>query len=148
MAKNGKVKIPKKVAGVKVPKMLRKSPIAALVDSPLGREILADAIVAAATAAAAALVKHRPSARQMADAGEAVVDAGSDAAAATRDTVQNAAGAVAGLVTEAAQQFLPTSLGGKDDEPKRRKKDQRYPHLADQDRKGKKDKNRTKPSKH
>ena len=147
MAKSGKSKLPKKVAGVKVPKTLRKNALVTLFDSPIGREILADAIVAAATAAAAALVKHRPSARQLANAGEAVVDAGADAASATRDSVQGAAGAVANLVTEVAQHVLPSSMTGAEDEDRGRGKARRYAHLADEDRKGKKDK-RSKPSKH
>jgi hypothetical protein len=155
MAKKGKGKgkLPKTAAGMKVPKALRKSPLATLFDSELGRQILADAIVAAAGAAAAALVKHRPSAQQVAGAGKAVADAG----VATQDNVQNAAGAVAHLVTEAAQHILPSSMTGAgardegDDDvgsARRGKKDKDYAHLADQDRKGKRTKNRIKPSEH
>jgi hypothetical protein len=150
MAKKGKgkSKLPKKVAGIKVPKMLRKGAVATLFDSPRGREILADALMAAAGAAAASLVQHRPSARQVAKAGEAVVDAGTDAATATRDTVQSAAGAVADLVTEAAQHILPASLTGSDDESPRKSKNKSYAHLADEGRKGARDKQRPKASKH
>jgi hypothetical protein len=151
MAKKAKKKrsAAKTIAGVKVPKLLRASSLSTLIESPLGRTILADALVAAATAAAAALVKHRPSSRQVAAAGEAVADAGGDAAAATRDTVQSAAGAVATLVTEAAQHILPSSMTGADDDNgKDREKNQRYAHLADDNRKGKKDKSRPKASKH
>jgi hypothetical protein len=150
MAKKAKRKrsAAKAIAGVKLPKMLRASSLSTLIESPLGREIIADALVAAATAAAAALVKHRPSSRQVAAAGEAVAGAGGDAAAATRDTVQSAAGAVATLVTEAAQHILPSSMTGADDDGKDREKNQRYAHLADDNRKGKKDKSRPKASKH
>jgi len=144
----GKGKLPKTVVGVNVPKMLRASAVATLFDSPLGREILAEALIAAAGAAAAALVKNRPSAQQVAKAGGAVVDAGMDAAASTRDTVQGAAGVVANLVTEAAQHILPTSLTGAEDESEGKRKGQPYAHLADEDRKGKKDKQRPKASKH
>ena len=41
-------------------------------------------------------------------------DAGSDAASATGDLMQTAAGAVAGVVTEAARNFLPPSLLGEE----------------------------------
>jgi hypothetical protein len=145
---SGKSKLPKKVGGVSVPKMLRKNPLVALFDSPQGREILADALLAAAGAAAAVLVKNRPSTQQVAKAGGAVADAGMDAAVGTRDTVQGAAGVVANLVTEAAQHILPTSLTGADDEDSSKGKGRSYAHLADEDRKGKKDKQRPKASKH
>jgi hypothetical protein len=106
---SGKDALPKTVAGVKVPKAVRKSSsIGTLLSSGLGREILADALVAAAGAAAAALTRTR-AARE---AGSAVADAGSTAASATGDAVQTAAGAVASVVTEAARTFLPPSLVG------------------------------------
>jgi len=106
---SGKDALPKTVAGVKVPKAVRKSSsIGTLLSSGLGREILADALIAAAGAAAAALTRTR-AARE---AGSAVADAGSTAASATGDAVQTAAGAVATVVTEAARSFLPPSLVG------------------------------------
>ena len=108
-----KAKLPKTIAGVKVPKILRQSgSIDALLNSEIGRKVLADAIMAAATAAAAALVQNRPSGAQVVRAGEAVVDAGTEAASTTKDLVQGAVGVVAGAVTEAAQHVLPASLTG------------------------------------
>jgi hypothetical protein len=101
----------KKSTGTKltksVKKTAKKSGLMDLLGSNLGREILADALIAAAGAAAAALTKTRP-AKQ---AGTAVADAGSQAA----DLTQTAAGAVAGVVTEAARQFLPAGLLGEDE---------------------------------
>ena len=125
MAKKGKSKkagTPKSIAGVKVPKAMRKSSsFATLFNSELGREILADALIAAAGAAAAALTRTRPARA----AGGVIADAGSGAAAsagtaanATGDLVQTAAGAVAGVVTEAARNFLPASLLGEEDKPR------------------------------
>ncbi len=126
MAKKAKSKksagLPKTIAGVKVPKVVRKSTsLGTLINSELGREILADALIAAAGAAAAALTRTRTAKA----AGTAIVDAGSDAAAgagaaanATGDLVQTAAGAVAGVVTEAARSFLPASLLGEEDKPR------------------------------
>lgn len=63
MAKS-KAKTPKTIAGMKVPKVLRKSRwLDPLPADPQTREIVADVLIAAAGAAAAALVKERPSLR-------------------------------------------------------------------------------------
>lgn len=74
------------------------------------REILADVLIAAAGAAAAALVKERPSMRQVADAGEAALGASAGAGSVARDLVQEAASATAGVITDAAKAILPASL--------------------------------------
>jgi hypothetical protein len=104
-----KKSVPKTVAGMKIPKSVRKMPaLGTLLTSPLGREILADALIAAAGAAAAALTRTRP----VKEIGAAVAEAGSEAAVATRDSVQTAAGAVADVVTEAARSILPESVFG------------------------------------
>ena len=76
MAKN-KIKVPKRIGGLKVPKAIRKAPVVtALLNNPLGRDILAGALVAGAGAATAALARHHPSAEQLRDAGEAAASAG------------------------------------------------------------------------
>ncbi len=104
--------VPKKVAGVKVPKAVRKSgSLSTLMNSGLGREILADALIAAAGAAAAALTRTRAAQT----AGNAVAATGAEAASGANDAVQTAAGAVAGVVSEAAKTFLPASLVGGDE---------------------------------
>jgi hypothetical protein len=95
-----------KSTGTKLAKSAKKSGLMDLINSELGREILADALIAAAGAAAAALTKTRTAKR----AGAAVADAGSQ----TADLTQTAAGAVAGVVTEAARHFLPPSLMGEE----------------------------------
>ncbi|WP_201838401.1 hypothetical protein [Microvirga zambiensis] len=110
MAKS-KTKVPKTVAGVKVPKALRKSGwLDPLLADPQLREILADALIAAAGAAATAQVNERPSMRQVADAGEAALGASEEAGSAARDLVQDAASATAGVITDAAKAILPASL--------------------------------------
>ena len=115
VAEENGAKVPKALGGVKIPKALRNlGSLDAVLASPLARQILADVLVAAAGAAAAALVKNRPSAGQVADAGVAVVDASANAASGTRDLVQTAAGAVAEVVTDAARQILPAALTGED----------------------------------
>jgi hypothetical protein len=95
-----------KSTGTKLAKTAKKSGLMDLVNSSLGREILADALIAAAGAAAAALTKTRTAKK----AGAAVADAGTQ----TADLTQTAAGAVAGVVTEAARHFLPPSLVGEE----------------------------------
>ena len=99
MAKSDKVKIPKKVAGLKVPKAIRKSgALETLVGSQMGRQILADALVAAAAAAAAALVQARSQASPNGRKGgtRSVLSAATTAAA----------GALGEIITDAAQNFI------------------------------------------
>jgi hypothetical protein len=91
----------KKDAGAKLTKAFRNfGPIKELMNSSLGREVLADVLIAAAGAAAAALTKNRGAKADLA-----------------RDAVQTAAGAVASVVTDAARNFLPTSLLAEDERP-------------------------------
>ena len=144
----GKGKVPKKIAGVKIPKALRKGVVGSLFDNPRTREILADVLIAAAGAAAAALVKHRPTGEQVMDAGEAVMDGAAGAGAAARDAVQSAAGAVTEAVADTARQILPASLTATEDENGGEDSSESYAHLADRDRKDKKEKHRPKASKH
>lgn len=94
-----------KVMGMTIPKGLTDA-LDALINSPRGREILASAIVAAASAAAASLV--RSDSPQAAKAREAITDAGDQVASATKDLSTAAAGALAGIVTGAASALLPS----------------------------------------
>jgi len=113
-AKSKDKKSNKKSTGAKLAKTAKKSGLMDLINTDLGREILADALIAAAGAAAAALTKTRTAKK----AGAAAANAGSQAT----DLTQTAAGAVAGVVTEAARHFLPANLaGGNDDEDEGRK---------------------------
>ncbi len=111
-----------KSTGTKLAKSAKKSGLMDLINTDLGREILADALIAAAGAAAAALTKTRTAKK----AGAAVADAGTQ----TADLTQTAAGAVAGVVTEAARHFLPPSLlgdeGGSDKGGKAEPKNVKY----------------------
>jgi hypothetical protein len=52
MAKKLKIKLPKRVAGVKIPKAVRKGPIAGFLNSGAGQLIIAEKLVAAAGALA------------------------------------------------------------------------------------------------
>jgi hypothetical protein len=118
-----KVKVPKKVGGLKVPKSLRKSgAVNMFLNHDLGRLILADVIVAAATAAATGLARHRPSGEQITHAGEAALDTGQRAASGTADAVHAAAGTLGNAFTEAARYIFPTS-----DKAKKSRKGKRRP---------------------
>lgn len=114
----------------KLPKGLRKfAPLKTLMSSELGREILAEALLAAAAAAAAVLAKKRSGtkiASTISETAPKVVEA-------TKQTVQTAAGAVAGVVTEAAHAYLPAALMGEHPEgqkPTKTAGKPAYAHLA------------------
>ena len=117
MAKKKKAKKPKDGATTSTAQRSWQA-ISTLIDTPLGREILADVLVAAATAAAAALTRHRPSAQQVAHAGEAAVETGARMASGTSHLAQVAAGALAEIMTEAARSILPSSLTGAETQEK------------------------------
>ena len=92
-----------KVMGVTIPKTLTDA-LNTLINSPRGRAILASAIVAAASAAAATLVRSdSPQAAR-----DAIADAGDQVASATKDLSTVAAGALAGMVTGVASSLLPS----------------------------------------
>jgi hypothetical protein len=46
--KHGKIKLPKRVAGIRIPKVIRKGPLGQFLNSHAGQVILAEAVVAAA----------------------------------------------------------------------------------------------------
>jgi len=91
--------------GVTVPKTLANA-LDTLANSAQGREILATALVAGATVAAAALKKNTDSS-EAARNRKTAADAGKQL---TQGLSEAAAGAVAGIITEAARSLLPTSL--------------------------------------
>ena len=99
MAKSEKSKLPKKVAGLKVPKALRKSKaLETLVGSEAGRRILAEAIMAAATAAASALTADR--------SGKAGAGQKRASGSLVTEATSAAAGAVADIVTQTVQDLV------------------------------------------
>jgi len=117
-----KTKVPKKVAGVKVPKSVRKATIIdTVLNHPIGRAVLADALVAAAAAASAALVKHFPDKRDVERAGDTVQEAGSVGASMVKNVVTGAVGAIA----HAAE-----GLKGDEDDHKEKRRRPNY-RLAD-----------------
>jgi hypothetical protein len=85
MAKKGK--LPKRIAGVKIPKKLRKrgAPIYALLDNPMVRNVVAD-ILAVGLLAAADSISKQPKVKK---AGKAAKHAAKDAAEDTADAAES-----------------------------------------------------------
>jgi hypothetical protein len=117
MAKN---KIPKKIAGVKIPKVLRKNALLkGLLGSAAGRQIVADALVAAAGAAAAALVASQVVRKGgVGKAAQDAVHAGKEGTDIVEKALKEAAVAMKEVLSNAAQ----AALGGNDEpQPKHRR---------------------------
>jgi len=100
MAKNGK--LPKRIAGVKIPKKLRKSgaPLYALLQNPLVADLIAVGLIAAADA----LTKTQAAKA----AGKAAKEGAKDAADATGSGAGNVAGILALAAREGAK-FIKAS---------------------------------------
>ncbi|GGE51205.1 hypothetical protein GCM10007276_30320 [Agaricicola taiwanensis] len=104
-----KNKIPKNIAGIRVPKQVRKSPILRmLMSSPTGRRILADALVAGATAAAGVLARSKQD--KIADAGGDMVKSGKRVGNIVVEAMQDAAGAMTHVIGDAARDLLPEEV--------------------------------------
>ncbi len=105
MAKN---KIPKKVGGYKVPKVIRKSSILnALLKSDIGRGILANALTAGAGAAAAVLLSERD---EIADATGKGARKSVKVAGLAGEAMRSAAHAVSDVVRNSANDALPKKM--------------------------------------
>jgi hypothetical protein len=110
MAKK-KAALPKKIAGVKVPKTIRKSRmLRAMLRNPMGRDLLANALVAGAGAAAAVLVEKR---ENIADAGKQAAKTGKKAgkksyraAQMAGHAMESAVSAMMGVVADAAHTIV------------------------------------------
>ena len=103
-----KDKVPKAVAGVPVPKRLRKaSIITSVLNHPLGRRILADALVAAAGAAATALNRHQASGTHASQDGDGHALKSHPSSLITSDLAKSAAGALGHLALDVVEQVLP-----------------------------------------
>ena len=119
MGKKAKAKkLPKTIAGVKIPKKLRKKGgnLVGLLENPTARMIAADTLIALA----GALAGNRTTRHAIAGAGGDVAEAGAHAADRGGDAVRGMAEVATGLVAEAARGVLPAALGGKDEDVVRR----------------------------
>ena len=107
-----KRKIPKKIAGVKIPKVLRKnSLLKGLIGTAAGRQIAADALVAAAGAAAAALVASQTASGSKGSGRmSSIVDGSEEGIEIVQRALKDAANAMTKVLSDAAQ----AAMGGDD----------------------------------
>jgi hypothetical protein len=116
MAK-GKSALPKRVAGIKVPKRLRKSRLLrSLLGNSLGRQVVADALVAGAGAAGTVLMRER---KEVAHAAGAGVRKGTKRLALVTEALEEAVEAMMDVVSDAARAMLADG-GGREDKERRR----------------------------
>ncbi len=98
-------RIPKKIAGIRVPKAVRKSPVLrSLLGNETGRQILGQALIAGATAAASVLAARSEAA---ADAGDSLKMTTKNVGGVAKDAIQSAKGAMADVIGDAARSVLP-----------------------------------------
>ena len=117
-----KNRIPKKIAGIKIPKVLRRnSLIKGLLGSPTGRQVIAQALLAAASAAAAVLTAAK--AGEAKKAGAAVAHAGEDGIKVAKRALKSAASALSDSLGDSAK----SALGLQDTRRKRQRPESR-PH--------------------
>ncbi|MBX4867599.1 hypothetical protein HJA87_20370 [Rhizobium bangladeshense] len=103
-----KTRIPKKIAGYKVPKGIRKNSILkTLLASPTGRDILGKALIAGAGAAAAVLVEDR---EDIADAAKTGTRKGARTLGLVGEAFHSATDAAVDVVREAASSALPKKI--------------------------------------
>ncbi|MBD9371803.1 hypothetical protein IB238_04000 [Rhizobium sp. ARZ01] len=103
-----KARIPKKVAGLKVPKGIRKSPVlTGLMRSKIGRELLAKALTAGAAAAAAVLIEER---KPLASAAKKGVSRGGKAVQLAGHALESGASAAVEVLRDAASSALPKRI--------------------------------------
>lgn len=108
-----KNRIPKKVAGFKIPKVIRKSPVVSgLLASDTGRKILADALMAGAAAAVAVLANNNKDA--IADAGEDAAKGTARAGVIVKDVVKGVSSAMAEVIGDAARAVIPGASAAED----------------------------------
>jgi len=102
MGKKSKKALPKKIAGVKVPKSIRKGRFGEFLTSPAGQKLVAEAIVAVGAVASAGKAAKSDKAKDLAGAAkDRAADLKQDAGAKASD----ASGVIAYAVGEAVRSF-------------------------------------------
>jgi hypothetical protein len=115
MAKSSKIKVPKRVAGVKIPKSVRKGPALQFVNSPAGKLLVAEAL----TAALAMFAYKQTQGQTMGENGEKLKHTAHDAEdALKRNTARltHAFGEAVRAFREALASYEPPSLEGEESE--------------------------------
>ncbi len=99
-------KVPKRIAGVKIPKSIRKSDLARwLIANPLGRSVVTDALVAGVAAVGSSLARNAPSSSNLRETANEAVDSGSRAAGRAGDAILSAATTIGQALSAVAQQM-------------------------------------------
>jgi len=98
-------KLPKRIAGVKIPKKLRKrgAPIYEIINQPIVKSVAANIIAAGLLAAADSLAKSKPAKKAGKKAKRAAEDAGYATADAASDSAINVGNVLAFAAREAAK---------------------------------------------
>jgi hypothetical protein len=102
MGKKSKSVLPKKIAGVKVPKSIRKGHFGEFLTSPTGQKIVAEAIVAVGAVASAHKAAKSDKAKEIAGAAK---DKLADAKDGAGDKASDASGVIAYAIGEAVRSF-------------------------------------------
>lgn len=111
----GAAALPKRIAGVKVPKAVRRGRFADLLASRQGQALIAEAILGAGAIAAGMKAKDDPKVRRVAkDAKDSLVNAGDDAATG----VSTASATLAHALAEGARAFAEALRRGAAAEPR------------------------------
>jgi hypothetical protein len=115
-----KKKIPKKIAGFKIPKVLRKnSLLKSLVGTAGGRQLVAEALVAAAGAAAAALVASQSTEGHGKGGKSALVNGSEDGLEAVQRALKEGVAALTDVLGKAAQSAIGVAKDHKPDKAAR-----------------------------
>jgi hypothetical protein len=100
-----KAKLPKRIAGVKIPKRLRKraGPVYELVNQPVVRNVVSNLIAVGLIAAADAMSKSKPAKKAAKKAKRAAAETGETTAGAAAESAINVSNVLAFAAREAAK---------------------------------------------
>jgi hypothetical protein len=104
MAKRSKAKLPKRIAGVKIPKSVRKGPVADFLYSPGGQVAIAEALVIAAGVFASSSDPNSRTGKLLRTPGETLREAGRSTVRA-KDAVSRGSRKLSYAFTEAIKSF-------------------------------------------
>ena len=102
MGKKSKSVLPKRIAGVKVPKSIRKGRFGEFLATPTGQKLVAEAIMAVGAVAGARKAAKSDKAKDLADSAK---DKALDLKVDARDRASDASGVIAYAIGEAARSF-------------------------------------------
>jgi hypothetical protein len=108
-------KIPKRIAGLRIPRSIRKSTILGnFLQNPSNRQLATNMAMAAAGAIATVLAQHRPNAEQVKHAAHNVGEAGSSAAGAVTEAVTRVARSLASTLVPSDDTKISSDIKKRD----------------------------------